>query len=1095
MSKRFIIGALVLLLAGIGLTLFLASTNRSDRLMVSAQEMAAFADASGQTNVPTQAVLAPLDLSQPVRLAIGGLGLADDHQNQQLGDLLTVALTGAPGLNLVERQSLNAVLQELNLSLSGFVRAKDAVRVGKLLKADWFLLGREAKLNDTNSLVIRVVDARTGVMRDAGVVLVSQSTEKMAADVAAFVRQSRQNAASAKTRVYLAVGTFEDLSLNNRQQANFPTQVRGYLTAAYQGGNVTLLEREYVDTLLQEVRLDLAGLTEDSGTNPPPPLQSAFWLVTGQYQSYETTNLQVEVNLDIRRIFGTTRHYTLRGLPGEPVGRQIKAAVDEAMNQNTEVIALTRVSEASAQMLIGQDLCGFIKAAAYGRVLKNDSDLVLVRLDWNLDPQQAARQKRNIEEAMHAFETVLLLEPANREAKMYLAACLRDITINNLDEARNYYRQIIEEPKQDKWSELARKALIQSFMSYGSEIDSEGMTRWFESALAQTTNASNAEFYRKQAETAGAVATIERGDTPQAEEIAEQRLFESIKSFRDFLQKKPGAYNSSLSMYEYTKMFGSDSATAGQKLAQLLPKMKSLAPELEPYLLAEVVLKQEDGNAPVVAEFQRSLTNYIEHPDRVLDITNFWQEVRLTVYPWCFEKTNYPLAVNIMEGERQAAAEGYVDFDDQEKIKLAYAYLAVERWQDALDIFESFGNKPLHQYFSGPWGARDQLIWPDKQASYCRQKLGLAVNRNPRAFDMGKPLLCLCAPSTFIADDNGLWVGIGDQLLHLDFDLKTNLAIKLPIDDSVPITALCLTASNIWIGTQGAGLIDFDKASRQSHRLTQVDGLMMDDLASLEVAGDSLWIGYSGGTGGGLGQLDLRSQKLNSFMPSLNADTSARVGEGPPRAGIGKIVAGTDGDLWMSVNNAVRQFHVTRGTWETLPNQSVDLVTCFAADSERLVTGGGITMNEIEISSKPDRMAPTNQITKTRLVVSTGEMRRLMASFQTNGNHQYISGFLGYSNGGRPKGGLAFQSLRDHRWQNLEDAVAIPNPPSTMTLDGNNLWVGGEGFIALVDLAEGKVRKFCHIQASGVDRIQIAGGYVWAQFDWHLYRAPLSALQ
>jgi hypothetical protein len=28
-----------------------------------------------------------------------------------------------------------------------------------------------------------------------------------------------------------------------------------------------------------------------------------------------------------------------------------------------------------------------------------------------------------------------------------------------------------------------------------------------------------------------------------------------------------------------------------------------------------------------------------------------------------------------------------------------------------------------------------------------------------------------------------------------------------------------------------------------------------------------------------------------------------------------------------------------------------------------------------------------------------------------------------------------------------------------------------------------------------VDRIQIAGGYVWAQFDWHLYRASLSALQ
>jgi hypothetical protein len=61
-----------------------------------------------------------------------------------------------------------------------------------------------------------------------------------------------------------------------------------------------------------------------------------------------------------------------------------------------------------------------------------------------------------------------------------------------------------------------------------------------------------------------------------------------------------------------------------------------------------------------------------------------------------------------------------------------------------------------------------------------------------------------------------------------------------------------------------------------------------------------------------------------------------------------------------------------------------------------------------------------------------------------------------------------------------------------MTLDGNDLWVGGEGFIALVDLTECKIRKFCHIPAAGVDRIQVGGGYVWAQYDWHLYRALLS---
>jgi hypothetical protein len=50
---------------------------------------------------------------------------------------------------------------------------------------------------------------------------------------------------------------------------------RVYLTAAYQHSKVTLLEREYVDILQQEMRLDLAGLTEERGTNTPVQMQSS----------------------------------------------------------------------------------------------------------------------------------------------------------------------------------------------------------------------------------------------------------------------------------------------------------------------------------------------------------------------------------------------------------------------------------------------------------------------------------------------------------------------------------------------------------------------------------------------------------------------------------------------------------------------------------------------------------------------------------------------------------------------------------------------------------------------------------------------------
>ena len=164
MNKRYLTGTIVVILVAIGIAALNALINHNTTLpSFSDQEMSdkrsQMAVESGETNVLPQSVL-PLDLSRQVRLAVGGLGLTDQDQNQQLGNLVTAELTGSPGFNLVERQSLDTVLREMNLSLFGFVRAKDAVRAGKLLKVDWFLLGTVAKIDGTNAIIARVVDAR-----------------------------------------------------------------------------------------------------------------------------------------------------------------------------------------------------------------------------------------------------------------------------------------------------------------------------------------------------------------------------------------------------------------------------------------------------------------------------------------------------------------------------------------------------------------------------------------------------------------------------------------------------------------------------------------------------------------------------------------------------------------------------------------------------------------------------------------------------------------------------------------------------------------------------------------------------------------------
>ena len=1046
----------------------------ADNLQVSITQadVREFAAKLGRTNSPTSSAPVPLPLSQPVRLAIGSLGLADDDQNRRLDDLLTAELTGTKGFNLVERQSLDAILKEMNLSLSGLVRARDAVRVGKLLQADWFLLGTPTTLHGINSIVVRLVDARTGVMLDGGV-FAQKAAPELAAELAGFVRQSRQAAAEARPRMYLAIGAFEDLSVNNRQ-TDFPTQLRGYLTAAYQHSRVTLLEREYVDILLQEMRLDLAGLTEGDGTNAPVPMQSAFWLVDGSYQSYETSGLEVELNLNIEHFFEHTvvfgkKPTILRDQPGEPIFKKIKEAIDGEISKNVAVVAPTRFSEAGVQMAAGRELMRPILGSMPLPIVLGFSSP-----GYN---NSSGRAGRNLEEAIRAFQTVLLLDPGNHQAKMYLAYCLRVPSFGRVDEARNYYREIIEDDVKDQWSEPARQALVTSFM-YASPQEK---IRWLEAATEHGTNSSAVEFFRREIEAARMEAAL-KSVGPKAQELTAARILAGITNA--WLNET----TSDDGMYDFVKTFGTNQAAAAQRLVELYPKFKAQAPELAPYLLALFVPVQVDTNSPVVVEFQQMVEQLALHPDQVFKPDHFWWHIR-QAYEWSYDHKLYGLATGLLE-EKMRTATLYPEhrggihdggINDNDKMLLAFAYLGQQQWEKALHIFETYSNQTVKM--------GRQIVSTGKQAAYCREKLGLSELRNSLEFDIGKPLLCLCSRSTFTADADGLWIGIGGQLLRLNFDLKTNLAVNLP-DPFAPVTVLCISPSTVWIGTAGAGLIEFDKATRKVRQLTEKDGLMMNFISSLNLTGDTLWIGYGNESGGGLGQLDLSSQKIRSFMPSLNADSSSGAGEAPPRQPIGNIATGKNGDLWMHVGGVVRQFHVLRNLWDTAPRNGGGWVTSLSADSEWLVEGVRIEQIEIKVETKSVQVAATNRITNTTLVVSWEEMARLETNFKTNGNHQRISGMR--SGQIRPKVELVIQSLRDNRWQSLADAERLPNPPTTMTLDGNDLWVGGEGFIALVDLTECKIRKFCHIPAAGVDRIQVGGGYVWAQYDWHLYRALLS---
>jgi TolB-like protein len=144
---------------------------------------------------PQAPTLAVLDLTDG-----GSLG-PDAHDLSALGKglaaMLTTELSRNPRVQVVERDRIRALLDEQRLTLSGTADEATAVRVGKLLGAQYMLFGSYADVYGQLRIDVRVVDVETGRLRRA-----QEVTDR------------RENLFHSVTA--LAAETFRDLSLEAR---------------------------------------------------------------------------------------------------------------------------------------------------------------------------------------------------------------------------------------------------------------------------------------------------------------------------------------------------------------------------------------------------------------------------------------------------------------------------------------------------------------------------------------------------------------------------------------------------------------------------------------------------------------------------------------------------------------------------------------------------------------------------------------------------------------------------------------------------------------------------------------------------------------
>jgi hypothetical protein len=139
---------------------------------------------SGETEGPT-VTLAVLGFESPKGM---------ETLASETAMLMQAHLEAESGVDLVEREKLDALLQEQELDLSGMVDGGEGAKIGKLAGADLLVVGRIIDLGEDRTVVVKVMGVETGRIASAVRAFsrketIAEPAKDLAAEVAQIVRE------------------------------------------------------------------------------------------------------------------------------------------------------------------------------------------------------------------------------------------------------------------------------------------------------------------------------------------------------------------------------------------------------------------------------------------------------------------------------------------------------------------------------------------------------------------------------------------------------------------------------------------------------------------------------------------------------------------------------------------------------------------------------------------------------------------------------------------------------------------------------------------------------------------------------------------
>jgi len=365
-----------------------------------------------------------------IRLAIGPFfapagNMSLEKAASELPDLLTASLSQQNRFQLVEREKVNAIWNEMHLAEAGLMSADTVGKLGRILSCDWLVSGSFVQTGSGTQIWVKVINTQDSVVLDLQAVPYNGTNFSATAD--AIAKFLAQTGSRSRPREFMAMGKFEDMSLSSTRE-DWSPRLAALIEKHFLAAGYGIVEREAMGPIFAEYQLQTAGLTGDS-TNQVK-LKPAFWIVDGKCKWIYDTQDKLSVTIRIQKVGGGEQEFSFTQPPGDDLEKAVVEAIQSALtNANSMTLEQAQKEE------------GKIRSGHVGELVKGRGETPPLRYSTNqtfitvtdayggkrqltVDPAFLAQRESHAREMLKTLQQAILLNPKDMRSKWALRMSL-----------------------------------------------------------------------------------------------------------------------------------------------------------------------------------------------------------------------------------------------------------------------------------------------------------------------------------------------------------------------------------------------------------------------------------------------------------------------------------------------------------------------------------------------------------------------------------------------------------------------------------------------------------------------------------------------